>query len=440
MRRILRGEGGAGEAETAGEHLVSCDRCRALAGTVLDELRAESPGLRGEGALQLVFDLIDRERRWGVESLAAMAEWAELRRLPGRRGQRDRVRMSKACHTIAFFNLVLGELKEESSWDEAEFLAGLALLSIEGMRQRQQIAEASSHDLQAEVWTAVANSRRLAAEWTKAHQALVNAERHLKQGTGDARVEAGLLSITASTFADEGHVGRALEALEKCRAIFEDLSEWALLARTLIKKANILEQVEPAKGLEALERAIPLIPNEDLYLTLIAELIQVECLIELQKPGEALQIYRRCSRLLMATPRVRLQVRARWIGARLLDALGYKQQAGRLFDEVVESDIEHELYKDAFLDLLYLYGRHVKEGDLDKAAYVCRRALTDSALAAIAHEQMRDLWTELLEAAQRQAISQELLKDLRQYVNVHWKHPAATPPVVPTAARPQSRR
>lgn len=29
--------------------------------------------------------------------------------------------MTKACHTIAFFRLVLGELKEASSWDEAEF-------------------------------------------------------------------------------------------------------------------------------------------------------------------------------------------------------------------------------------------------------------------------------------------------------------------------------
>src|SRR5258707_369823 len=82
------------------------------------ELRAQSPRLRGEGPLQLVFDLIDREHQWGVESLAAIAEWAELRHLPSRHSQRDRVRMTKACHTIAFFNLLLGEIKEASSWDE----------------------------------------------------------------------------------------------------------------------------------------------------------------------------------------------------------------------------------------------------------------------------------------------------------------------------------
>jgi hypothetical protein len=77
LRRILGGEGGPQEVETAAEHLVSCDSCRALAG----ELRAETPELPGEGPLPLVFALIDQERRWAVDYLAAVAEWAELRRL-----------------------------------------------------------------------------------------------------------------------------------------------------------------------------------------------------------------------------------------------------------------------------------------------------------------------------------------------------------------------
>src|SRR5262245_56842864 len=137
MRRVLGGEGGPQEAEEAAEHLISCDRCRAQAGTLLDELRAESPGLT---PLQLVFGLIDRERRRGVESLGALAEWAELRTM-SRRGQRDRVRMVKACHTMPFFKLVVGKLKEEPSWEEAEVIAGLAFLSAEAMSQRQKITQ-----------------------------------------------------------------------------------------------------------------------------------------------------------------------------------------------------------------------------------------------------------------------------------------------------------
>jgi tetratricopeptide (TPR) repeat protein len=429
LRRILAGEAGTLEVEKAAEHIVSCDRCRALAGTLVAELRAERPGLRVAGPLQLVIDIVDREHQWGVESLVAVAEWAELRRLPGRRSQRDRVRMTKACHTIPFFNLVLGELKETATWDEAEFLAGLALLAVEAMSQRQ-LTQASNSDLKAEVWTAVANARRRAAEWKPAHQALANAEKFLKEGSGDRRLEAGLLSIAASTLADEGQIHKALDALEGCRAIYDDLSEWELVARTLVQTANILEPTEPARGLVALDHAVPLIPAEDSHLRLFAAMIRVECLIGISQPSEALRVFRRSSHLLVASPQIRTRVRGKFTCARLLDALGLRPQAERLFDEVVDRDIEHELYKDAFLDLLYLYGHHVKSGDLEKAARVCRRALTDAALSQVAHEQLQTLWTQLLEAAQRQAISQDLLRDLRQYLSLHWKHPAATPPVV----------
>jgi|SRR5215210_1188972 len=430
MRRILGGDEAPQETEEAAEHIVSCEQCRAQAGTLIEELRAERPGLRSEGPLRLVFDLVDREHQWGVESLATMAEWAELRRLPSRRSQRDRVRMVKACHTRSFFNLLLGEVKEATSWDEAEFLAALALLGVERMSQRQQIVRATSCDLQAEVWTAVANARRRAAEWTRAHQALANAERLLKEGTGDPRIEAGFLSISASTLADQGQVSKALEALERCGTIYETRSEWALLARTLVQKANILAEPEPARGLVALERAAPLIPVEDTTLRLFAEMLRVDCLIWLCKPNEALRVFRHSSHLLATTPQIRPRIRGAFTSARLLGALGFQQQAERLFEEVVDRDIEHELYKDAFLDLLYLYDRSVKAGDLDKAARVCRRALTDGTLAAVAHDQLRTLWTQLLDAAQHQAISQELLRELRQYLSLHWKHPAATPPTV----------
>lgn len=426
MRRILGGEGGPLEAESAAEHLVSCDRCRALAGTVADELGSE--GLPVEGPLQLVFELIDRERQWAVDYLAAVAEWSELRRLANRRSQRDRVRMTKACHTIAFFQLVLGELKEASSWDEAEFLAGLALLGIDAMRQRQRITQVAEHDLKGRVWTAVANARRRAAEWERTHQALANAERYLKEGTGDPLLEAELLSISASTLANEGHLARALEALKRCKAIYRGRSEWALLARTLVQTASVVVDSEPAQALEALDSAAPLLPPDDSHLTLLSDLLRVECLLGVSRPNEALQVFRRCSRLLNLNPR--MQIRGRFTGAKVLDALGYKQPAERLYEEVVDREIEQELYKEAFLDLLYLYGRHMKAGEIEKAARVCRRALTDPLLSAVAHDQMREVWERLLNATGRQAVGHEVLSRVRQYLGAHWKRPAAMAPAV----------
>ena len=51
-------------------------------------------------------------------------------------------------------------------------------------------------------------------------------------------------------------------------------------------------------------------------------------------------------------------------------------------------------------------------------------------LSAVAHDQMRTVWEQLLAATGHHAIGQEVLSDLRRYLNVHWKHPAATAPVV----------
>lgn len=429
LLRILRGEGGPQETESIAEHLLACDSCRTLAGTLITPLRGANPRLRGEGSLQRVFDRIDQEHQRGIEALTAIAEWAELRRL-ARQNQRDRVRMSKGCHTLAFCRLLVDELKEAPAWEESEFLARLALLSVEAMGQRQLITPPAGHDLQVEIWTAVANARRRAAEWGRAHQALANAERHRKEGTRDRRLEAGLLSIAASTFADEGHRAQALETLEKCRAIYDDLSEWALVARALVQRAHILEPTEPAKGLVALDHAAPLIPIEDLYLRLLTELLRVECLIGVDNRTEALRVFQRSSHLMSSSLQIRLRIRGRFTCARLLDSFEYHQQAERLFLEVVDRDIENDLYKDAFLDLLHLYGHHVKREDFEKAARVCRRALTDPTLAALAHEQLRTVWEQLLEATQRQAIGQDLLRELRQYFTAHWKNPAAHPPVV----------
>ena len=430
LRGFLIGEGGAREVEEAAEHLVSCEHCRALAATVLIDLRAANPGLAVKGSLRPVLDVIDQERQWAVEPLAAFAEWAELRSLSSRRSQRERVRMAKACHTIPFFKLLLDKLKDESSWEEAEFLASLAFLASEAMARERQISEARHHDQQAQVWTAVANSRRRAAEWQKAHQALANAERHLSEGSTDPRLKACLLSITASTLADEGHLSRAMEALGKCTAIYEALSDWPLLARTSVQVASTLSGTRPEEGLAALDRAAPVIPADDPYLWLLSELLRIECLINLGRARECLPIFRNCQRLLLRSQNARMQTRFKFTTARLLDTMGLRQQAEHLFDEVVDHELEQGLYKEALLDLLYLYGRFMESGDFGKAARVCQRALTDPALSTAAHDQIRDLWSQLLEATRHQAISKDILSDLRRYLSVHWKHPAATPPAV----------
>jgi hypothetical protein len=94
---------------------------------------------------------------------------------------------------------------------------------------------------------------------------------------------------------------------------------------------------------------------------------------------------------------------------------------------VVTADLRAELYKDAFLDLLFLFNLHVKEGDLDKAVFICRRALEEAELAAFSHEQIRGVWQFLMERVQ--SVEQDLIRGVRAYMAVHWRHPANQVPL-----------
>lgn len=100
-----------------------------------------------------------------------------------------------------------------------------------------------------------------------------------------------------------------------------------------------------------------------------------------------------------------------------------------MFRDVVAADLELALYKDAFLDLLYVFGMHVREGELQKARAICEHALTQPELADFSHDQMRTVWTLLLENVQRLAVATDLLGEVRKYLAVHWRRPASdTPP------------
>lgn len=100
----------------------------------------------------------------------------------------------------------------------------------------------------------------------------------------------------------------------------------------------------------------------------------------------------------------------------------------RLVNDLIDRELQWSLD--------YMAVRHLKAGEIKKAARVCRRALTDASLAAVSHDQMRTVWEQLLAATtataatEHQAISDEALSDLRRYLSVHWKHPAVTVPAV----------
>ncbi len=83
-----------------------------------------------------------------VAPLLALALWSRIRREP-RKNQQAQVTALAGCHTRAFADLLLQELRAAPSRNEAEFIASLALRVAGGMAEGAAFRE----DFLGEVWT-----------------------------------------------------------------------------------------------------------------------------------------------------------------------------------------------------------------------------------------------------------------------------------------------
>ncbi len=358
-----------------------------------------------------------------VASLLARALWCRIRRTP-RANQQATVATLAECHTHAFADLLLAELRAAASRNEAEFIASLSLRAAAGL------GDFAAGDFLAEVWTEVANVRRLAAEWHLTRTALRKAEEQLARGSGAPLIRGRRLSVEASLSADQGQIAEALAILAECRALYEKERAWPLVGRTLVQIAHLHVDHDPAHALSLVKKALPMIPADDPVLRWLAESVRTESLIEMRETSEALQAFQVVESLRLRHARGDAGRRSNFTAARLLEALGHLQEAEQLFEAAIAEAFEREIYREAFLDILYLFGLHIRHGATEKAVALCRMAIERLDLFGVGHEQLRAVWTELGEAATEQVIRGETLAEVRRFLTVHWKTPAARLPKI----------
>lgn len=424
LRRLRAGEAGEIEAEGLARHALSCQPCRARIADLVEDI---TPRAKREGALKALVELIRVEREKALEGLAARAEWCFFQGLT-RKAQRDRVIQSRACHSLPFLEILLAGLRSANSWKDSEFFASLALLAVQGL-DAKRCPTPLKNDLLAGVWIELANTRRIGSEWHHATAALQKAEQCLAEGTGNSLPRARMLSITASLRAEQGHLSEAMTLLERCHKIYETSKDWHWVARTLVQMAHTLVDVEPIRGLACLDQASPLIPPEDVTLQWLAANLCTRGLIETGQVTQALLAFQHAESLLDTQTRPNARLTNTFTAARLLELMDRLKEAERLFEEVITGYLEQELYKDAFLTFLHLFGFHIRAGSAEKAVDVCRRALDLLDLLELGHDQLRAVWTQLMDAARRQALTGHSLAMARNYLRVHWKHPAPKAPV-----------
>jgi tetratricopeptide (TPR) repeat protein len=285
-----------------------------------------------------------------------------------------------------------------------------------------------TENFSARVWIEIANVRRIAAEWDHAKAALRRADEHLVRGSGDPLLKGRARSVAASLCGDQGYRAQAVALLEGCLKLYESQEAWPLVGRTLVQTAHSLVESDPERALGIAEQALPLIPAEDSILRWLAESIRTECLIEMGEVGQALQAFHLAESLRGGHARADAGLKSNFTAARLLEALGYIGEAEKLFNSVIAEAFDREAYREAFLDILYVFGFHVRSGATEKAVALCRFAIDRLDFFDLGHEQLRTVWRELMDAAGRRAITLQSLAEVRGFLAMHWKKPAPKAP------------
>jgi hypothetical protein len=161
----------------------------------------------------------------------------------------------------------------------------------------------------------------------------------------------------------------------------------------------------------------------------------MNCLVTMNAPQEALIRLNERKGLYEQFREPYIQLRKQYTAARILEHLGQPKRAEVLLQEVIAGDLENGLVKDFFLDLVYLFGFHLRRGQASEAIAVCHRASQGLSLlddeegsSKPAREQMRAVWRKLEEEVRKGNVELGVIQVLRKYVRSHWRFPASDPP------------
>jgi len=425
LTRLLSGPLNEAETARAIQHVVSCRRCLASAeGCLALKKIGGGPTTRALETRNALRTVIEAKASCAVETLKAESWWAEIVDVSPAE-QIKKIRSTAALQSLPVFETILAAAKAVGLSDPYLGEATIrAALTVAESLPEPRFSRALKNDLLGEALTAVANFRRIAADWPGSAEAIAEARRHLAHGTGDPGLEAGLLSIHCSLCTDTGDLEKALSLVRRAVEIFRELEDWHGVAHNLVNEANcLLAAYRPAEAIERATFALEHMPAHDLRLQALARFILVEGLVILERPLEALRYFMEAKPLCEQAD-LGTRLRAVYFKARLLDGLGCAREAEKLFRKAVRACFDHELYKEAFITLLTLFECFCRRGALGKAAALCEAAIeATSEAGAACNDQIRRAWEELLAAVRVRQLSEAELLAARQYLVRNWSVP-----------------
>lgn len=432
-------EATAAEVNHSAAHIVECPRCWTLASEVVASLEKTNdlvPGKRGRppewrfrDAREALIFLMDTQKQKSIGLLRAKGWWAELKELNPKE-QAAKVNSVAAVHQREVVETIIREAKLACGRDpySGEHLAMTAHMLVDHLPGGDFPAHVKD-GLRLSAMTVVANSRRLAGDWPGSLSAVSSAKGYLLTGKIEPSAEAYLLSVHASLVGDTGHLEEAVLLVSRAADIYRKAGDLKGLATMKIHAADTLQVAgKPSDAVMMAEDALTLLTPDCIRLEMLARSIITESMVALGRLPEALKSYEATKPLFDEVGGELTLLKAEYLEAKILDALGYARESEKLFRSALDGVTEMEIYRQSFLFRFAFFESLFKRDALGKAARLCQEGIDLLQKTDRVHPQMCQVWRDLLDAVKAQALMEGHLEEMREYLVRHWTSPALRAP------------
>jgi len=403
--------------------LAQCESCcRMIAAWSLPPWRAR----RGNGAARRDYGAAFSQAWQETErqQAALIAEKAEaperLRELLAQPADRQWHLASAGSryHTWGLCELLL-DAAREWGFQEPSRAVALSQLGVEIATRLEaaRYGEARVNDLQARAWAGLGNAQRIRSDFRQAEESFLEAERLLRQGTGDPLEKAQVLLLKSSLRGNQRRFREAFRLLDRVVAIGRRCGDGQLCGKALIMKGflvGVANDLEAAIGhLAAGLRQVD--PVSDPRLFMVAQHNLMLYLTDSGRHDEALRLLESARPLYHRVGGQMGLLRLRWLEGKIALAAGNFAAAEDTLCGVRKELIERELGFDAALLSLELAGIYARQRRNDEV-----RRLAEEMIPMF---QSRDIHREAIaallvfhKAAEMELVTSKLIRDVSNYL------------------------
>lgn len=219
-------------------------------------------------------------------------------------------------------------------------------------------------DLQARAWGERGNARRIADDMPGAEADLARALKRVAEGTGDPRLLARLMDLTASLRTDQRRFGEAIELLDWVYGLHREIGESHEAGRALIHKSNVAAYaLDLDEAVRLLGQGLALIDaDREPGLALAAVHNLLSHLVDSGQIPEARRVFRESRALYAAFGGPIENLKARWLEGRIELGLGHSAEAEQAFLDVRSGFEQSDLPYDMALVALDLAALWLEQG------------------------------------------------------------------------------